>query len=692
MNYKKRAINIFASFLVILANVLFLSGCDISDKQDLGRNKLKSETSKYLLQHSSNPIDWYPWGDEAFDKARSEQKLVVISIGYYACHWCQVMEKETFTDTTVARLMNESYVSIKVDREERPDIDQVYSDAAKKMTGSSGWPLNIIATPDGTPLFAGTYFENSDWQAIIQRANYLYQENPDETLKQAEKLAESLKAEVNNRNESITLEFPEIEATWINQSDSLNGGISGNQKFPNSPYLSALLDFTYYLPNREIDVFLRKTLDNMALGGMFDHLDGGFARYSTDREWKIPHFEKMLYDNAQLMAVYAKAYRKYKDPFYLHIAEQTANFLVKEFKSDNGGFYSSMNAVSDEIEGGYYTWKLSDLPKSDNLGLITEAFNITQDGNWEAGQNVLYALDIEKKEYLEIVKSPMIAKMSKERSRRSAPPKDNKIITNWNALALDGFVELYKATKNKDYLIEAQNLGNYLISSHLNNSTVSHTNDQTDVGFLDDYTQLAAALIQLYQVTFNETWIETAKNISTEMLEVFKSDDSPLLRQSTASDQLFMSSYPTLDTDLPSGNSQASFNLVLLSDFYYDTNNNWKEIAEQMLSAQEEEIRMLPTFTGTWVRTLLQLRNSPYEVAILGEKANEVRTEMDMDFRPDILFLGGNKEGNIPLLEYKLREGSTMIYVCQNKTCRFPTENPKTAYSMTLPQFNAQIQ
>lgn len=692
MNYKKRAIKNFATFSLLLANVLFYVSCDASHKKIEGRNKLKSESSQYLLQHASNPVDWYPWGEEAFEKARSENKLMVISIGYYACHWCQVMEKETFTDTLVARLMNESYVSVKVDREERPDIDQVYSDAAKKMTGSSGWPLNIIATPDGTPLFAGTYFENSDWQAIIQRANYLYQESPEETLKQAEKLAESLKDVIQKQNTELKIDLFNIQETWLNQSDSINGGISGNQKFPNSPYLSALLDFTYYRPNQKLDDFLRKTLDNMALGGMFDHLEGGFARYSTDKEWKIPHFEKMLYDNAQLISVYSKAYQKFKDPFYLHIAERTGQYLINEFKSRNGGFFSSVNAVSNEEEGGFYTWTLSEVSQMKDGNQLIELFNITSEGNWENGQNVLYTNENSKVQYMEMAEGSALTRMRKVRSKRSAPPKDQKIITNWNALALQAFIELFKVTQNNQYIKEATSLANYLNNNHFNDGNVSHTSDQSEIGFLEDYAQFASALIDLYQVTFNEEWMQMAEGISSNMIQVFATDDSPLLSQSTASGELFMSSYPTLDTDLPSGNAQAVHNLILLSDFYYDTRSNWKSLAEKMIAAQQEEITLLPSFTGTWIKSLLLLENPPYEVAILGDNAANMRAAMDINFRPDILFLGGKSEGRIPLLANKLIDGVTTIYVCQNKTCRFPTSDPKTAYSMTLAQLEGSIE
>ena len=688
LNGKKRGFKAYVILFSILGNILLSVSCNPSGNQTEGLNRLKSERSQYLLQHASNPVDWYPWGDEAFEKAKAEEKLLIISIGYYACHWCQVMEKETFMDTTVARLMNDNFVSIKVDREERPDIDQVYAEASKKMIGTSGWPLNIIATADGTPLFAGTYFENSDWQAIVQRASYLYDDNPEEILAQASQLAETLSQKRAVENQALNLTLSEIEQAWLTQSDTLNGGIKGAQKFPNSPYLSALLDFTYYQPNKTLDRFIIKTLDNMALGGMFDHLGGGFTRYATDNEWKIPHFEKMLYDNAQLMGIYAKAYRKFNDPFYLYIAKETAKSLVNEFKDSKGGYFSSINAVSDEEEGGYYTWTAEEIEDLDQSDEIIKLFNITKEGNWENGQNVLFALEKDKKDYLQSMESGFRESMLRKRRRRETPPKDEKIITGWNALALEGFVELYRATYDKEYLQYANELAEYLVEHHTSEdqASVSRTADPNQEGFLGDYAMVAGSLIKLYQVSFDEQWLKYAERISASMLEVFTSDDNVLLNQSAQSGQLFMNSISVLDTDLPSGNAQAVNNLLMLSEFYYDTRSDWKSTAEAMLAVGQAETGAAPAFAGTWIQALLLSSNPPFEVVVLGDDAVIARNNMDLGFRPDVIFLGGASEGEIPLLAYKLVEGRTMIYVCQNKTCKFPTDDTQEAFEMMIPK------
>ncbi len=688
MNGKKTVLKVFINLLTFLGIILLYVSCNTSGETGQNLNRLQSESSQYLLQHASNPVDWYPWGEEAFEKAKAEEKLLIISIGYYACHWCQVMEKETFMDTTVARLMNDNFVSIKVDREERPDIDQVYAEASKKMTGTSGWPMNIIATADGTPLFAGTYFENSDWQAIVQRASYLYQDNPQEILTQAEALANTLSQNRAIEDQAFDLELSEIEQVWLSQSDTANGGINGVQKFPNSPYLSALLDFTYYRPSQNLDAFLKKTLDNMALGGMFDHLGGGFTRYSTDSEWKIPHFEKMLYDNAQLMGIYAKAYRKFNDPFYLYIAEQTAQCLLNEFKSANGGYFSSINAVSNEVEGGYYTWTLAEIEAIDKSDQLIDLFNISQDGNWENGQNVLFALGTSTENYLEAINESLKEGLLRKRSRREAPPKDKKIITGWNALVLEGFVELYRASFDQAYLKYAKELGTYLINQHTlkEQSQVSRTEDRGQTGFLEDYSLMAGALIQLYQVSFEEPWLKTAESLSEGMLRAFEVEGQSLLSQSTENVRLFMRSVPVLDTDLPSGNAQAAYNLLMLSEFYYDSRSDWKDKGEIMLAEGQNEIKDALAFAGTWIQARLRDLNPPFEVAILGQEAVTMRNQLDLAFRPDVIFLGGTFEGSIPLLAYKLQENRTMIYVCQNKTCKFPTDDTEKAYEMMTPK------
>ena len=475
-------------FLFFLALITTVFSCS-TPKNEASLNRLHYETSTYLQQHANNPIDWYPWGEEALEKAKEENKLLVISIGYYACHWCQVMEEETFTDTLVAKLMNDGFVSIKVDREERPDIDEVYTKAAEEMIGNSGWPLNIIATPNGSPLFVGTYFENQDWRAVIERANYLYQENPEDILERAESLANAIKARQNKLSDTELSSNAQIEG--IKQLvDTKHGGISGPQKFPNSPFLDYLLDLTYYYPDAELNDFLVTTLDKMALGGVFDHLQGGFARYSTDSEWHIPHFEKMLYDNAQLIGIYAKASRKFNDPFYLYIEERTAENLENQFKRSSCAYLRSINAVSDDQEGGLYTWTYEELNDIDKENMLASFFNVSRSGNWQNGQNVLYTHS-PKEYYLNYSKSDEYKLLQQQRLKREKVPSDDKFVASWNSLVISGLVELYRATTNTQYLDRAQSLAEWIIDNQLNNEGLIDRNEQNagDL-FLEDQAAL----------------------------------------------------------------------------------------------------------------------------------------------------------------------------------------------------------
>lgn len=666
-------------FLLALLTTVF--SCSTPKNED-ELNRLQYETSAYLLQHANNPIDWYPWGEEALEKAKDEDKLLVISIGYYACHWCQVMEEETFTDTLVARLMNDGFVSMKVDREERPDIDEVYSRAAEEMIGSSGWPLNIIATPNGTPLFAGTYFENEDWRAIIERANYLYQEDPANILSQAQVLAETIKS----RQEKVSSKElkSELLIDGIKQLiDTKNGGIMGIQKFPNSPFLDYMLDLTYYQEDSALDSFLVKTLDNMALGGMFDHLQGGFARYATDNKWKVPHFEKMLYDNAQLISVYAKAARKFNDPFYLSVAERTAANLEQEFKRAAGGYLSSINAVSDNQEGGIYTWSAGEIEAIDSSGELAEFFNISKSGNWENGLNVLFT-NTSKENYLNYLESDSFKSLQEVRLKRGKVPSDEKFVAGWNSLVITGYVDLFRASNKAQYLDRAISLGKWILDNQLTKEglVIRNTSNESDL-FLEDQSAFIQALISLYQVTFDQGWAIKANEITEASLKEFGTVDSPLLVQKNNA-QLFINSYPSIDRDLPSGNGLMLENLLILSELFYDTRKEWEDRALAMLNEESAGIASSPVFKGNWLSALLHIEHPVYEVAILGKEASAKRVMLDQAFRPDIFFLGGVKEGAIPLLENKLSEGRTMVYVCQNKTCKFPTEDTEKAYQLTL--------
>ncbi len=360
------------------------------------KNKLANETSPYLLQHANNPVDWFPWGNEALDKAKSEKKLLIISIGYAACHWCHVMEHESFEDTSVAQVMNDFYVSIKVDREERPDVDQIYMDAAHLITGRGGWPLNVIALPDGRPVFAGTYFRKNDWTKILLYFKDLYQKEPETFDQEAGKLTQAIKGMklpgIGENTSSFTKEeLEESVRKIISYIDFTNGGTKGAPKFPMPNIYQFLMNYHFHTKDPKAIEAIKVTLDNMANGGIYDHLGGGFARYSTDDIWKVPHFEKMLYDNAELVSLYSNAYKVTGNELYKKIVYETLEFIEREMTDESGGFYSSLDADSEGKEGKYYVWTKNEI---DNLlgeksELFCDYYSVTQIGNWE-GNNILF--------------------------------------------------------------------------------------------------------------------------------------------------------------------------------------------------------------------------------------------------------------------------------------------------------------
>ena len=445
--------------LVIVNN--FGSPLENKMKEDKQRynytNHLINESSPYLLMHAHNPVDWYPWGQEAFDRAKKENKLIIISIGYAACHWCHVMERESFEDTKVAKIMNEYFISIKVDREERPDIDQVYMNAAHLLTGHGGWPLNAIALPDGRPFYAGTYFPKEGWVSLLTQIISVYQKDPEKVEQQANAVTSGIRSsEIIRLNTEKTgfkqADLHKIFTNWENAIDFQLGGTKEVQKFPLPIGYHFLLKYFHVTRNKKALDAVKITLDNMALGGIYDQVGGGFARYSTDKYWKVPHFEKMLYDNAQMVTLYSRAFQLTKNPLYKKVVYETLEFIERELTSPEllgggHGFYSSLDADSEGEEGKFYTWTKQEIEKTlgKEAGLIIDYYNVTDHGNWERGKNILFrsktdqAFAKENKHKLsveDLQKRVTVArrKLLDARSKKTRPPLDDKILTSWNSL------------------------------------------------------------------------------------------------------------------------------------------------------------------------------------------------------------------------------------------------------------------
>lgn len=679
-------LNQFVRNAIFLAFVLFTFACSqnksTSDTESL--NALQFEESTYLKRHATNPIDWHAWSDETLKKAQSENKLLVISIGYFSCFWCQVMEEETFLDTLVARVMNEHFISIKVDREERPDIDLIYTEAALQMTGNAGWPLNVIATPDGKPLFAGTYFEKQDWLSIIERASYLYEEQPETIKKDAQRLTERIRQKQNIEADNSSFDLAQLDKLWLPRIDTTYGGINGAEKFPNAPFLLAMMDYIYYYPNTVLHQFLKTTLDRMATGGLFDVVGGGFYRYTTDSRWGIPHFEKILYDNAQLISLYAKAYQKFKDPFYLQIAERTMKFLTDNMCIPNEGFLGSINAVSNHAEGAFYTWQYEELKEAGVSQKFMNAFQIAASGNWEEGKNVLHSNPEFKNDFLVWAENGTLNDLKTIRSQRKKPSRDNKVLSGWNALMINAYVDLFKATGSDKYLNAAKKQSAWLLANFLHESKkiLQRSKHQIEMAFLEDQAIMIHALIELYQVDLDEKWLRHAKELTANTLKAFDQTNG-LFAYSDERNHLFLEAIPTLDTDLPSGNALMAHNLLRLGEFYFLEHNDWRDWGKLLLEKQKANILKQPTFKGQWIRAALFEENPPYEIAMIGNDFREAqRAFLKVGYRPDWVMMGGLKEGKIPLLKNKAVNGKTMIYVCKNKVCKLPTNDVARAIDL----------
>lgn len=661
-------------------------------------NNLINENSPYLLQHAHNPVDWHPWSEETLEKAKTENKLLIVSIGYAACHWCHVMEEESFEDPEVAKIMNEHFISIKVDREERPDVDNVYMNAAQLMTGSGGWPLNVLAMPDGKPFYAGTYFPKEDWLKILNHFVSLNQNEPGAIKEQAEKITRGLNSLENipviKKESPFSLrDVAESYSKIKTHIDFENGGKNETQKFPMPVIWKFLLNYNFISADKSALDAVTITLDNMAFGGIYDHLGGGFARYTVDENWFVPHFEKMLYDNGQLVELYSMAWQKTRNPLYKQVVYETLEFVERDLTAANGGFYSSLDADTEGEEGKYYVWAANEIDTSlgNEASLFKEYYNVEPNGNWEQNQNILHkkktdkefagdkgisVSDLQKK--LDLAKK----KLFELRQKRVSPALDNKILTSWNALMLKGYVSAYKAFGEERFLESAIRNAQFLSSNSIAQNgaiTRNFKDGRSSVpGFLDDYAFVISAFIDLYQATFDEKWLIKANEIAAYTQEHFFDPSSQMFFYSHNDHSgLITRQKETLDNVIPSSNSEMAKNLLFLGHFFYD--NEKIRTAEQMLVNVQENLREHPEFYANWAIVETHLVQPPFEVAIVGKEAKQMKKEMSRQYLPNILLMGGEKEGSLELLQGKLLAGQTTIYVCKNYVCKYPVNSVNEA-------------
>ncbi len=696
-------------FLQVVTLISFsLISCKTTEQQKESKaNHLVNESSPYLLQHAYNPVDWYPWGEEALQKAQEEDKLLIISIGYSACHWCHVMEHESFEDTTVARIMNEHFVAIKVDREERPDVDDVYMTACHLTTGGScGWPLNAFALPNGQPFWAGTYFPKDQWTNILNEFIKMKEEDRDKIAYYAAQVTQGIQ-ESDQLTQKVTgtLSFEEeallpVINQFLGTIDFQKGGRAGSPKFPMPNNYQFLLAASQMFNNSKALEAVNITLTEMAKGGIYDHLGGGFARYAVDESWVVPHFEKMLYDNGQLVSLYAKAFQVTKNPLYKDITQQTLTFIERELTDPEGGFYSSLDADSEGEEGKFYVWKKSEIEEILQDELLIQRFcdyyEITEDGNWEAEKNILYRRkspeeiaqqsNITLEELHQQINTAKVA-LFEARSKRIRPGLDDKILTSWNGLMLKGYVDGYYAFGNPAYLEAALKNGKFIIDNMLQKDgrLLRNYKDGKAVinGFLDDYGTTIQAFIALYQATFDQQWLDRAQQLADYTIAHFYDDESAMFNYTSDIDPpLIAKNMEITDNVIPSSNSIMANNLHQLGLFFY--NQDYLDKAKQMLQNLQESVltSKQPGFYSNWCNLYLQLTRPTYEVAIVGENYEPLRKSMLRNYHPNAILLGGAKEGTLELLENKLTEGETRIYVCQNKVCKLPVTEVEKALDL----------
>jgi uncharacterized protein YyaL (SSP411 family) len=691
----------FKKLIYSLIAVLILSSCiknetDIKTNTSPLANDLINETSPYLLQHAYNPVDWKAWNKEALQLAKTQNKLIIISIGYSACHWCHVMEEESFENDSIAKLMNDNFVSIKVDREERPDVDQIYMNAVQLMTGSGGWPLNCIALPDGRPVFGGTYFTRKQWAKILNDMSALYKSNPEKVIAYAEQLTEGVRSSglitLNTDNVLFTTKALKAKVeNWTTDLDYNYGGRNGAPKFPMPSHLNFLLRYSFQNNDKVLQDYVNNTLTKMANGGIYDQLGGGFSRYSVDEKWHIPHFEKMLYDNAQLVSLYANAYQLTKNEYFKTVIVETLNFIDRELWQKEGAFYSSIDADSnttdgDLEEGVFYSWTKEELKAilQDDFKLFSSYYNVNATGKWESNNYVLFKT--KTNEQFAVSNSLNTAelntkvlqwktKLFNERAKRERPRTDDKVLTSWNALMLKAYVDAYRVLGDKAYLNKAIKNAVFIKENQLQiDGGLFHNykNGRASIqGFSEDYAQVISGYISLYQVTLNEDWLKTAKDLLDYCITHFLDNESSMFYFTPDTEtSLITRKIETVDNVIPSSNSVLAENLFKLSHYYSE--EGYANMAKQMLSNMESNMENSPSSFSNWLALYLNYSNPYFEVAISGTNAFEKLKKLNNYYLPNILIAGATNNSDVPIMKNRFNDDDTYIYVCVNGTCKLP--------------------
>lgn len=669
-------------------------------------NDLINETSPYLLQHAHNPVNWKPWNDTTLKEAKDSNKLILISIGYAACHWCHVMEHESFEDSLVAQVMNKNFINIKVDREERPDVDQVYMNAVQLMTGSGGWPLNVIALPDGRPVWGGTYFRKEQWISALEQITKVYADQPDKLYEYAGKLEEGIKTidvvQLNSDEPTFEINFIEEAVNqWSKGFDNSMGGMNRAPKFMMPNNLHFLLRQAYQNNDEKLQEYVNLTLTKIAYGGVYDHIGGGFSRYSVDAKWHVPHFEKMLYDNAQLVSLYSDAYLITKNPLYERVVKETLAFVNRELTDEDGTFFSSLDADSNTPEGeleegAYYVWTKDELQSllKEDFDLFSDYYNINNYGLWEKGNYVLIRdeSDAEIMEKFKLSTDKLEDKLStfksqllEVREKRSRPRLDDKVLTSWNALMINGYCDAYRVFGNANYLQVALKNANFILNKQLRpDGGLDHNfkNGKSNInGYLEDYAATIQAFLNIYENTLDQKWLENARNLTNYAFDHFFDDKTKMFFFTSDEDSsLVTRSMEYRDNVIPASNSIMAKNLLKLSH-YYD-NDAYHKTSITMLNNVKPTISEYPSSFSNWLDLMLNYADNYYEVAIVGEEVDQKIKELNSHYLPNKLIIGSSTENDLPLLKNRYVEDRTLIYVCVKKACKLPVSEVDEAVKL----------
>jgi uncharacterized protein YyaL (SSP411 family) len=664
----------------------------------LHTNNLINSTSPYLLQHAHNPVNWNPWSAEIVEYAKANDKLLLVSIGYAACHWCHVMEHESFEDEQVAKIMNDNYECVKVDREERPDVDHYYMTSVQLMGQQGGWPLNVIALPDGRPIWGGTYFPKASWMKNLEAIADFYRKNRVQTEEYAASLQKGIEQAslmVTSKTE-IKFDPNAIEISvnkWKQAFDMENGGRKGAPKFPMPVNLDFLLYYGFIKNDETVLEYAKTTLLKMAYGGIYDQVGGGFSRYSVDEVWKVPHFEKMLYDNGQLLSIYSKGFQQFGNHDFKTVVYETVDFIERELMDPSGAFYSSLDADSEGTEGKFYVWNVTELKEilKTEFELFSLYFNVNKRGFWEKGNSILlretsdeifaenHNLTVEQ---LQVKVANWKNILLEARSKRVRPGLDDKILISWNALVIQGLVDAAVAFKEKRFLNLALNNAQFISKNVIQSDAKlfhSWKNEKSLIdGFLEDYATAIQTFISLFEITGDDQWLKLSEKLTDYCFNHFYDEKSGLFYFTEKNSISVVTNYfQNEDNVIPAANSVMANNLHKL--YLIMGKPEYLGVVRRMLVTVASHFTNYPMAYANWGSLMLKITSPFFQVAILGDNAETVLYELQTGFHPDIMFVFTKSESEISIFKNRMLQGKTLIYVCKEGICKLPVETAKQA-------------